>query len=68
MSKTSVDVDQDIAREAAALLGTTTLKDTINLALREVLQARRRMQLIALLGDQQRFDFRSAEQAWGGEE
>ncbi|MGH2518958.1 MAG: type II toxin-antitoxin system VapB family antitoxin [Chloroflexota bacterium] len=61
-------MDQDIVKEAAALLGTTSLKDTINMALREVLHARKRMELIALLGDQQRFDFRVAEHAWGGEE
>ena len=29
MSKTSVEVDQDIVREAAAILGTRTLRDTI---------------------------------------
>jgi hypothetical protein len=32
MTKTSVVVDQDIAREAAEILGTKTLRDTIDAA------------------------------------
>jgi predicted nucleic acid-binding protein/Arc/MetJ family transcription regulator len=68
MTKTSVVVDQDIAREAAAILGTKTLRDTIDAALREIVQAKRRLELIALLSTEGRFDFRAAEQAWGGPE
>ncbi len=67
MAKTSVDVDREIAREAAAILGTTTLRDTINASLREVVHAKRRLELIALLGKEGRFDFEAAERAWGGE-
>ena len=65
MSKTSVEIDQDIAREAAAVLGTKTLRDTIDAALREVVHAKRRLELVALLGEDGRFDFEAAEQAWG---
>ncbi len=36
VSKTSVDVDRDIAEQAAAILGTTTLRDTIDASLREI--------------------------------
>ena len=65
VSKTSVDVDQDIAREAAAILGTRTLRDTIDAALREVVHAKRRLELVALLSEAGRFDFDAADQAWG---
>lgn len=68
MAKTSVDVDKDIAREAAAILGTTSLRDTIDAALREVVQARRRLELIALLREPGRFDFEAADRAWGADE
>jgi len=66
MPKTSVDVDQDIARQAAEILGTQTLRETIDAALREVVHARRRLELVALLGEEGRFDFDAAEGAWGG--
>lgn len=67
MAKTSVDVDQDIARKAAAILGTRTLRETIDAALREVVDAKRRLELISMLSDPGRFDFDAAERAWGGE-
>ncbi|MGH9222301.1 MAG: type II toxin-antitoxin system VapB family antitoxin [Acidimicrobiales bacterium] len=66
MSKTSVDVDQDIARQAAAILGTRTLRETIDAALREVVHAKHRLELIALLSEPGRFDFERVEEAWGG--
>ncbi len=68
MSKTSVEVNQDIAREAAEILGTRTLRATIDAALREVVHARRRLELIALLGQEGRFDFDAAEHAWGSDQ
>ncbi len=67
MSKTSVDVDRDIAREAAEILGTTTLRETIDASLREIVNAKRRLELISLLGEDGRFDFDVAERAWGGD-
>lgn len=63
-----MEIDRDIAREAATILGTTTLRDTIDASLREIVHAKRRLELVALLGDEGRFDFRAAEQAWGGGE
>lgn len=66
MRKTSVEVDQDIVREAAEILGTQTLRATIDAALREVVHARRRLELIAILAQEGRFDFGAAETAWGG--
>lgn len=68
MSKTSVVVDRDIARQAAAILGTTTLRDTIDASLREIVDARRRLELIALLSDPERFDFDATDIAWGADE
>lgn len=66
MSKTSVDVDKDIVQQAAAILGTGTLRETIDAALREIVHAKRRLELVALLGEDGRFDFAAAEAAWGG--
>jgi Arc/MetJ family transcription regulator len=68
VSKTSVEVDQDIAHQAAEILGTTTLRATIDAALREIVHARRRLELVALLAQEGRFDFEVAEQAWGSDE
>jgi len=68
MSKTSVEIDPDIVREAAEILGTTTLRATIDAALHEVVHAKRRLELIAWLAEEGRFDFETAEVAWGGEE
>ena len=67
MSKTSVEVNQDIVREAAAILGTRTLRETIDAALREVVHAKRRLELIALLREEGKFDFDAAEAAWGAD-
>jgi Arc/MetJ family transcription regulator len=68
MAKTSVDVDRDIANEAAAILGTVTLRDTIDASLREIVHAKRRLEVVALLGEEGRFDFDAAEHAWGADE
>lgn len=65
VSKTSVEIDPDIAREAAAILGTTTLRATVNAALQEVVHAKRRLELVALLSQEGRFDFDLVERAWG---
>lgn len=42
MSRTVIDLDDEALAEAARLLGTTTKKDTVNAALREVADRRRR--------------------------
>jgi len=68
VTKTSVEVDQDIAREAAVILGTKTLRATIHAALLEVVQAKRRLELVALLSEENHFDFDLVEQAWGADE
>ena len=43
--KTSIEIDREIASEAATILGSTTLRETVDLALREVIRARLRHQL-----------------------
>ena len=42
MSRTVIDLDDDLVAEVAQALGTRTKKDTVNTALREVLENRRR--------------------------
>lgn len=43
--KTTVDVDKQLAAEAAEILGTRTLKETVNTALGEVVRAEARRRL-----------------------
>lgn len=49
MSMTAVDVDDSVLEQARAILGTTTKKDTINTALREVVRRQAATELIGLL-------------------
>ena len=66
MRRTTEVNDQDLASEAAKILGTTTLRDIIDLALREVVNVKRRLELPTLLSKPDRFDFDTVEDAWGG--
>ena len=68
VTKTSVEIDKDIADQAAAILGTSTLRETIHASLLEIVNAKRRFELVALLGEPGRFDFEAGENAWGGQE
>lgn len=68
MSKTSVEIDRDIVRQAAAILGTITLRDTIDASLREVVNAKLRLELVEMFAELGRFDFDATEQAWGDDE
>jgi Arc/MetJ family transcription regulator len=47
MTKTLIDLDDEALAEAAKLLGTSTKKDTVNAALREIVDRRRRAAAIA---------------------
>lgn len=47
MTKTLIDVDDDLLEAAREVLGTTTKKDTVNAALREVLEAQQRRKAVA---------------------
>jgi Arc/MetJ family transcription regulator len=42
MSRTVIDLDDELVADVARALGTRTKKDTVNMALREVLESRRR--------------------------
>ena len=42
MSRTVIDLDDDLVAEVAKALGTSTKKETVNRALQEVLENRRR--------------------------
>ena len=66
MSKTSVEIDRDIADQAASILGTSSLRDTIHESMLEIVNAKRRLELVALLGEPGRFDFDVLDDAWGG--
>ena len=65
MAKTSVEIDRDFADQAAAILGTNTLRDTIDASLHEVVDVKRRLELVALMSEPGRFDFEATEHAWG---
>jgi Arc/MetJ family transcription regulator len=51
MTKTPIEIDQEALRIAAEVLGTTTKKDTVNAALREVGQRLVRLRALAGLGE-----------------
>lgn len=42
MTRTVIDLDDELVADVAKALGTSTKKDTVNTALREVLENRRR--------------------------
>ncbi len=67
MSTTSIEIDRDIADRAAKILGTTTLRDTVHASLVEIVNAERRLELVALLREPVRFDFDAAGTAWGAD-
>ncbi|WP_419848466.1 hypothetical protein [Candidatus Poriferisocius sp.] len=43
------------------------MRETIHASLLEVVNAKRRLELIGLLSQPERFDFDAAETAWGGD-
>jgi Arc/MetJ family transcription regulator len=47
VTKTLIDLDDEALAEAAKLLGTTSKKDTVNAALREIVDRRRRAAAVA---------------------
>jgi Arc/MetJ family transcription regulator len=67
MTKILVDVNDAMLAEAMELLGTTTKKDTVNLALEEVVARLRRARAfdeLAALFDSGRLDFSELEKEW----
>ncbi|MEO3749349.1 type II toxin-antitoxin system VapB family antitoxin [Streptomyces sp. B6B3] len=51
MSRTVIDLDDALIEEAAAILGTTTKRATVNGALEEFVAAARRRRFLDLLDD-----------------
>ena len=64
MTVTAVDVDDDALARAQRILGTRTKRDTINLALREVIRVRAAADLVRVLGDDV-IDAVDRQDAWG---
>ncbi|GAB0103741.1 hypothetical protein JMUB6875_27150 [Nocardia sp. JMUB6875] len=72
MTVTQIDLDDDALNEAMRLMGTTTKKETVNRALLEYVQQRKRLEAFdKLLAMGQRGDFdqaadahTSAKEAW----
>ncbi|MBW1604533.1 type II toxin-antitoxin system VapB family antitoxin [Streptomyces sp. JJ66] len=68
MARTVIDVDDEALAEAARHLGTSTKKDTVNAALREIIDRRRRAAAIArmreLVADGE-IDFSAFDEGWG---
>ncbi len=48
--RTNIEIDDDVMREAQRLLGTSTKRETVDLALREVVSRHRRLELLSLRG------------------
>ncbi|GGK73535.1 type II toxin-antitoxin system VapB family antitoxin [Streptomyces flaveus] len=51
MSRTTIDLDDALVAEAAAILGTTTKRATVNGALAEFVAAVERQRFVAMLED-----------------
>jgi Arc/MetJ family transcription regulator len=51
MAKTNIEIDREGLAAAAEVLGTTTTKDTVNAALREVGERLARLRALARLGE-----------------
>ncbi|WP_329411488.1 type II toxin-antitoxin system VapB family antitoxin [Streptomyces sp. NBC_00704] len=49
MSRTVIDLDDDLVADVAKALGTSTEKETVDTALREALESRRRALVLARL-------------------
>ena len=60
MRKTSVDIDEALLEEARSLLGTSSLKETIDRALREVVRGAARRREIRALADMEGLDLADA--------
>lgn len=66
VSKTSVEINRDIAAKAAEILGTPTLRETIDAALRDVVDRhRQRLAIQSFAGIE--FDLSVTKHAWGGD-
>lgn len=68
MGKRLVDIDDELLRTATGVLGTATMKQTVNRALEEVVHANRRRRHADRLARRQGLDLHDPEvmaKAWG---
>ena len=69
MRKTSVDIDENLLEHARRLFGTTSIKQTIDAALREAVRAEARRQEVRALAEMDGLDLSNDEamaKAWRG--
>ncbi len=70
MAKTLVDIDEELLMQARALLGTATKKETVNTALRAVIERQRRIEAFEDVQAQEQLaeltDPAARERAWRG--
>jgi len=67
MRKTSVDIDERLIEQAKILLGTVSIKETIDCALREIVRMDVRRQEVRALAEMDRLDLADARvmaKAW----
>lgn len=67
--KTSVEIDEDLLREAKRILDTRTVKDTVEQAFREVLRVEARRQEVEALAEMKGLELSDPEVmagAWRG--
>ena len=61
MSKTSVDIDDDLLRQARDLLGTSSIRATIHCALREVVTSAARRREVEAMANMEGLDLADDE-------
>ena len=67
MRKTSVDIDDNLIKQVRGVLGTSSIKETIDSALREVLRGEARRQEVRALAEMEGLDLANEEvmaKAW----
>jgi len=68
VTKTLIDIDEDLLEAARGVLGTSTKEDTVNMALREVVAMQRRADavesLVKWLGRNEPWDDSVRDRAW----
>lgn len=61
MRKTSVEIEEELLEEVRRILGTSTLKETVNEAFLEVLRERARREEVEALGTMRGMDLDDAD-------
>ena len=67
MSKTSVEIDTELLQQARVLLGTSSIRETVHCALREVLKSEARRREVEAMAKMEGLDLADSEimkRAW----